>query len=176
LLGFAMLAAMDALLGLGRTDLGFDGSEAADLLAAHGLDSRQAAQYAARSDGWATGVLLFARAAPGGMRFLHTRQDVLMEQLGGQVLAPLPDALRRFLLESAALGPVTASEADAILHRHDSASLFAEALARDLFIAQEREHVTGRRSCMLAPIPPACRRVVAGTWQPAARAGDDCRR
>ncbi|MGH2388462.1 MAG: hypothetical protein ACRDIE_09690, partial [Chloroflexota bacterium] len=85
ILSFAMLAATGALLGIGRTDLGFDGREAADLLAVHGLDSEDAERYAAQSDGWAMGVLLFARAAPGGMRFLHNRADLLLEQLGSQV-------------------------------------------------------------------------------------------
>ena len=137
ILGFAMLAATGDLLGMGRAELGFDETEAADLLAIHGLDTEHAARYAAQSDGWAMGVLLFARASPGGMRFLHNRSDLLLEQLGAQMLAPLPIKLRRFILESAILSPVTAVEADAILARTDSAALFAEALARDLFLIRE---------------------------------------
>ncbi|HVA90751.1 MAG TPA: BTAD domain-containing putative transcriptional regulator [Chloroflexota bacterium] len=137
ILGFAMLAATGSLLGLGRADLGFDGREAADLLAVHGLDTEDAARYAAQSDGWATGVLLFARASPGGMRFLHHRADMLLDQLGAQILAPLPSNLRRFILETAAVGPVTATEADLILERTGSAALFNELLARDLFLARD---------------------------------------
>ncbi len=137
ILSFAMLAATGDLLGIGRAELGFDEAEAADLLAIHGLDTEEAARYAAQSDGWAMGVLLFARAAPGGMRFLHNRSDLLLDQLGAQMLAPLPVKLRRFILESAALGPVTAAEADAILARTGSATLFAEALSRDLFLIRE---------------------------------------
>jgi DNA-binding SARP family transcriptional activator len=121
---------------MGRTDLGFNETEAVDLLAVHGLTSDDAARYAAQSDGWATGVLLFARAAPGGMRLLHNRADLLLEQLGSQVLAALPSDLRRFILETAALGPASANEADAILGRTGSAALFSEILARDLFLVR----------------------------------------
>ncbi|HEV7214095.1 MAG TPA: hypothetical protein VGP33_03140, partial [Chloroflexota bacterium] len=137
LLGFAMLAAMDALLGLGRTELSFDADEAARLLDAHGLDSRSAAHFVVRSDGWATGVLLLARAAPGGVRFLHARTDALMDQLGSEVLAALPDDLREFLLESATLGPATSDEANAILGRQDSLAYYAEVAARGLFVVHE---------------------------------------
>ncbi|MGH2391559.1 MAG: BTAD domain-containing putative transcriptional regulator, partial [Chloroflexota bacterium] len=52
------------------------------------------------------------------------------------VLASLPTGLRRFILETAALGPVNAAEADAILGRTGSASLFADVLARDLFLVR----------------------------------------
>ncbi len=137
ILGFAMLAATGALVGMGRTDLGFNGKEAVDLLTVHGLTSADAARYAAQSDGWAMGVLLFARAAPGGMRFLHNRTDLLLEQLGSQVLAALPPGLRRFILEVAALGPASANEADAILGRSGSAAMFTEVLSRDLFLARD---------------------------------------
>ncbi len=137
ILGFAMLAATGALVGMGRTDLGFHETEAVDLLTVHGLTADEAARYAAQSDGWATGVLLFARAAPGGMRFLHNRTDLLLEQLGSQVLAALPPGLRRFILEAAALGPASPNEADSILGRTGSAALFAEVLSRDLFLARD---------------------------------------
>ncbi len=136
LLGFAALAAMDELVGLGQSDLRFDAGEAADLLAAHGLDPRDAARLAKRSGGWATGMLLLARATREGVGFLRARVDVLLEHLGGEVLNTLPAPLRRFLLESAALGPITAEGADAILNRRDSAIYFAETAARGLFLEQ----------------------------------------
>lgn len=134
LLGFAALAAMDELVGLGHVDLQFDAEEAAQLLAAHGLDPQPAEQIAARSGGWAAGVLLLSRAAPGGVRFLRARVDALMEHLGAEILATLPPSVRAFLLESAVLGAVTPEVADAILGRHDSAALYADVAARGLFL------------------------------------------
>jgi ATP/maltotriose-dependent transcriptional regulator MalT/DNA-binding SARP family transcriptional activator len=139
LLGFAMLAAMDSLLGLGRTDLSFSAGEAAELLACYGLDPAPASHFVARTDGWATGVLMLARSAPGGIRLLRARADALLDQLGGEILNSLTDDLRGFVLESAVLGPATVEQVDAILGRQDSRQLFAEALARGLFLALEGE-------------------------------------
>ncbi len=137
ILGFAMLAAMDALLGLGRTDLSFVPDEAAELLARHGLDPAPAAQFVTRTDGWATGLLMLARAAPSGVRQLHVRVDTLMNQLGAELLSSLSVDLRTFLLESASLGPVTPEQADDLLGRANSLALFGDILQRGLFLARE---------------------------------------
>lgn len=138
LLGFVMLAAMDMLTGLGRQDLSFGAAEAEALLAAHGLDAAGGERLARRSDGWATGVLLLARTAPASsMRLLHARSDALMRLLTDEVLATLPEVLRRFVLESAALGPMTAEEANALLGRRDCAGLYADAVALGLFVSLE---------------------------------------
>ncbi len=134
LLGFATLAALDELVGLGRHELRFDVAEAAELLSAHGFDAARAAPSVARSGGWAAGVLLLGHTGAGGLRFLRARTDALMEHLGSEVLASLPPELRVFLLESAALGPAAPEDADAILERRDSAALYAEAAARGLFL------------------------------------------
>jgi len=134
LLSFSTLAAFDQLTGVGREEMAFDDVETADLLAAHGLDARHAAVFASRSGGWAAGVLLLARAAPTGMRFLRARTEALMEHLGGEILTGLPIALRTFLLESAVLGAVTPDDADAILGRSDSAALYADVAAYGLFL------------------------------------------
>ena len=134
LLGFATLAALDELVGLGRHELQFDVAEAAELLSAHGFDAARAAQSVARSGGWAAGVLLLGHTGSGGLRFLRARTDALMEHLGSEVLASLPPELRVFLLESAALGPAAPEDTDAILERRDSAALYAEAAARGLFL------------------------------------------
>jgi len=134
LLGFATLAALDELVGLGRHELRFDVAEAAELLSAHGFDAARAAQSVARSGGWAAGVLLLGHTGSGGLRFLRARTDALMEHLGSEVLASLPPELRGFLLESAALGPAAPEDADAILERRDGAALYAEAAARGLFL------------------------------------------
>lgn len=137
LLGFAALAALGEVTGLGRAELSFDAAEAADLLAAHGLDADSAAAFARRSGGWAAGLLLLAHSAPDGLRFVRARSEALMDHLGGEIIAALPDELRRFLLESAALGPAAPDEADAILERRDSALHYADLATRGLFLEQQ---------------------------------------
>ena len=137
ILGFAMLAAMDSLLGLGRSDLSFVPDEAAELLSMHGLDPAPAAQFVARTGGWATGLLMLARSAPSGVRQLHVRVETLMDQLGAELLGSLPAELRAFLLETAALGPVTPEQANDILERSDSQALLGDILQRGLFLASE---------------------------------------
>lgn len=137
LLGFASLVAMDALVGLGQRELSFDGEETEALLSAHGLEAQRAAQLSARSGGWATGILLLARAGNSGILQIRARQETLIEQLGNELLAALPGSMRAFLLESVALGPVTAVETDSILERRDSAACFADVAARGLFLENQ---------------------------------------
>ena len=91
----------------------------------------------ARTDGWATGLLMLARSAPSGVRQLHVRVDTLMDQLGAELLGSLSGDLRAFLLESASLGPVTPNQADEILERSDSQVLFGDILQRGLFLARD---------------------------------------
>jgi len=133
-LGFSSLASLEQLTGVGSSDLRFDDDEAADLLAAHGLDSRSAAQFTQRSGGWAAGVLLLARAEPNGMRFLRARAEMLMEYLGREILDAQPPDLRVFMLESAALGSTGPEATDAILDRQNSVAYYAEVAARGLFL------------------------------------------
>jgi len=136
-LGFAGLKGLDRAVGLGSEDLRFDAVEAGKLLSAHGFDARQAARLVAYCGGWAAGVLLLGYTRPGHVRFLRDCSKALMGQLGAEIIAALPPDLRVFLLESAALGPATSEDADAILDRRDSAALYVEVLARGLFLEQD---------------------------------------
>ena len=134
LLGFGALLAMDGVLGLGTSDLAFDRDEAAALLHAHGLDGAEGPVLTERAGGWAAGILLMAQTRTRGIRFLHSHRETLLEQLADEILAGLPDALQHFLLESAAVGAAIPAEADQVLGRNDSASLYDEALERGLFV------------------------------------------
>jgi len=136
-LGFAALAAFDQLMGLGFHDLSFTDDEADALLNAYGFDAHNAASFVARSGGWAAGVLLQALVTSDSIRVLHPRTEVLMDHLGGEILATLPADLRVFLLASACLGPASPTDADAILHRDDSMLCYAKLDARGLFLEQE---------------------------------------
>lgn len=134
LLGFAALLAMDGVLGLGSADLAFDRGEAAELLRSHGLDPTEGQALAERAGGWAAGILLMAQTRTRGIRFLHAHRETLLEQLADEILSELPRDLEDFLLESAALGTATPSEADQVLTRSDSAVMYGEALERGLFV------------------------------------------
>lgn len=136
-LGFAALAAFDQLVGLGFQDLSFTDDEADALLDAYGFDAHNAAQFVARSGGWAAGVLLQALVESDSIRVLHPRVEMLMDHLGGEVLATLPPDLRAFLLTSACLGPASPADADAVLHRDDSMLCYAKLAARGLFLERE---------------------------------------
>jgi len=145
LFGFATLALSQQITGFGREDLRFDEGEAAALLAAHGIERVDTVpQIVRRSDGWAAGLLLLARTAPGTgkMGFLHARGDVLMEHLGREIIGSLSPDLRQFMLESATLGAASCEDADAVLGRSDSADCYAEVAARGLFL--ERHDATYR--------------------------------
>ena len=134
LLGFAALLAMDGVLGIGSADLAFNHDEAASLLSSHGLDPDEGPALTERAGGWAAGILLMAQTRTRGIRFLHAHRETLLEQLADEILAGLPEQLRSFLLESAALGAATASEADKVLGRSDSALMYSKALERGLFL------------------------------------------
>jgi len=145
LFGFATLVLSQQISGFGREDLRFDEAEAAALLAAHGIDALESVpRMVRRSGGWAAGLLLLARTAPGTgkMDFLHARGDALMEHLGREIIGSLPPDLRRFMLESAALGAAAPKDANAVLGRSDSAAAYAEVAARGLFL--ERHDATYR--------------------------------
>ncbi len=137
--GFAAHAAFDKVAGIGREDLQFDADEAVDLLTVHGLAAGAVAPLVRRSGGWAAGLLLLARTAPTGPILLRARGDALMERLGDEIVASLPEKMRAFLLHSAALGQATVEQANAILGRDDSARLYADIAARGLFLDQAED-------------------------------------
>ncbi len=135
LFGFATLTLSGQITGFGREDLRFDETEAAALLAAHGVDALESVpRMVRRSGGWAAGLLLLARTVPGKVNFLHALGDALMEHLGREIIGSLPPGLRQFVLESAALGAASCEDADAALGRADSAACYAEVAARGLFL------------------------------------------
>lgn len=135
-LGFSALLDAGTILGLGHADLSFTADEARDLLAPLNVNAEQAAAFVERCGGWATGLLLLARTAGDGPAILRSAEHML-EQIGPQLLRPLPPPVRRFVLESAALGPVTAEEAAGILGREDASRLLVEACAHSLFLGLE---------------------------------------
>lgn len=137
-LGTATIVALGGAAGLSQRDLRFDEPETGALLRAHGLDADQAATLATGSDGWATGVLLLARTAVDAPGPLAGRRDLLLQQLGDQLLADVSPRLRGFLLESAAIAPASSEQTDRLLQRVDSGEYYEEALRRGMFLECEQ--------------------------------------
>ncbi|HEY8283271.1 MAG TPA: BTAD domain-containing putative transcriptional regulator, partial [Chloroflexota bacterium] len=137
-LGFSALTALDAVVGLGHAELGFTPEEAYQLLNPLGVSEADARAYVERCGGWATGLVLLARTEGDGPAVLRGAEHMLA-QIGPQLLQPLPPLLRRFLLESAVLGPISADDTRLILDREDSGALFGEALRQSFFLSFDGE-------------------------------------
>jgi len=118
------LVAAGQLEGVEDSALSFDVGEAAELLTAHGLDVA-AAPIVRRMGGWAAGILLGARNS-GNLQFLKPGLEAATQYLVDELLRSMPDAAQTFARESAAIGPASVAEVDAILGRSDSASRYAE--------------------------------------------------
>jgi len=130
------LVAADQLEGVEDSALSFDVGEAAELLAAHGLDVA-AAPIVRRMGGWAAGILLGARNS-GNLQFLKPGLEAATQYLVDELLRSMPAAAQTFARESAAIGPASVAEVDAILGRSDSASRYAEVGLSGLMIEHDQ--------------------------------------
>jgi len=130
------LVAADELEGLEDGALRFEVDEAAELLKAHGLDVA-APPIVRRMGGWAAGILLGARNK-GNVQFLKPGLEAATQYLVDELLRSMPDATQTFARASAAIGPASAAEVDAILGRSDSASRYAEVGLSGLMIEHDQ--------------------------------------
>lgn len=119
---------------IGRNDLAILPHEAAGMLAAHGLSVESPEDLVHACDGWAMGIVLLARAQAEHLLFVHQPQEAIARYLMAQIVDHLPRATRQFIQETALLGPFSASEADAILERHDSQRQIETLLQLGLFL------------------------------------------
>src|SRR5206468_2842696 len=103
-------------------ELPFTAGETAALAGLHGLELPSQVQDAivATTGGWAMGVALALRSRLDGAYAVGQSRDVIGAYFAHEVLANLPDDMRRFLLESAHLAWFTVRDADTILERADS--------------------------------------------------------
>ncbi len=139
------------LLCLGADDLAFDDEESTRLLVRLGIDPSAAsgADLAAWSGGWPAALYLMAlavrdeRADPRLGSFDGTATDrFVRDYLICEVVGGLDVTTRDFLRRTSILEGLTAPVCDAILERHDSASILAR-LAADLQLvvaADQDEH------------------------------------
>ena len=99
------------------------------------------AVLARRTEGWAAGLQLFHLATRGKSADERRRilggagssSRLVREYLASNVLAELPDDLRRFLIDTSALVRLTGSLCDQLLDRKGSASLLEELARRQIF-------------------------------------------
>lgn len=137
-LPLARLRARGQLTEVRAADLGFAPPEAAELVHDVGqveLDDEQAAGLVRRTEGWAAGLHLAAlalRGAPdpaGRAAAIRGDDRHVIDYLGAEVLARLPEGHRRFLARSSVLDRMSGPLCDAALQREDSAELL-DALER----------------------------------------------
>jgi LuxR family maltose regulon positive regulatory protein len=152
-LGLGRLRAAGRLLQLGTGDLAMTAYEAQRLLVAAGLDVDEASleRLVDRTEGWAAGLYLAAvslrsRAlAPGQPQELVGDEHEIAEYVVDEVLAPLPGALRDFLIRTAVLEQLSAGVCDAVLACDGSGLRLRQLAARSpMLVPEDRSHHTYR--------------------------------
>jgi LuxR family transcriptional regulator, maltose regulon positive regulatory protein len=143
----AKLRALGEVAEFGADDLQFNREEARHFLtrgAAEPIADDVLDQIFARTEGWAVGLKLAA------LSFTKHDRPVLPQMLAGsglgvdaflrdEVLARLPEAIADFVVDVAVIGEFSADLCDAVLQRHDSASMIDELETRQLFISRVGE-------------------------------------
>ncbi len=128
------------LLEVGINRLRMDSETTARMIARRRLSWSPDAieQLRLRTEGWPAGIgLAVMRAASDGdedLDGLTGRRYDLAEYFLDEVLAGQSEAVRTFLLATAALGPFTAQLCDDVLRRHDSADTIDELTSSNLFV------------------------------------------
>lgn len=142
-LSLGVLRARRRVLDLDLHDLAFDAREAAELLAARGLDvsPAQVDALVARTEGWPAAIQMAAATAASAPDPARALRDfagdhrTMVELLGSDVLDRLvaADAVQ-FLLAAAPLPRLSGALCDAVLHRTGSAGLLEQLAAHTLLV------------------------------------------
>jgi LuxR family maltose regulon positive regulatory protein len=148
----ARARAEGCLLCLGPTDLAFDDGESHELLAGLGiaLPTALTADLLTRAEGWPVALYLMALAVEAhGARSLPTSLEgtasdsLVRDYLMREVLGVLDQPTRDFLRRTSVLEDLSGPSCDAVLQRHDSASVLAD-LASHLQLVVSTEAPAGR--------------------------------
>jgi LuxR family maltose regulon positive regulatory protein len=143
-LRLAQLRARGALAEVRQDELAFTEPEAYELVVARGgleLEAEEVKTLCRRTEGWPAALFLATlwlrsvddpRAA---VREFGGSHRFVADYLSEEVLGRLEPELRSFLLQASVLGSFTAPLCDAVLDRADSASMLAELVRRNLFVA-----------------------------------------
>ena len=148
-LPLARLRARSELTELRIAELGFTGAEAASLLLeAMGLDltAQQVQQLWERTEGWAAGLVLAGLSLQGRadpeplLESFQAGHRHIVDYLGSEALAGLPERLRNFMVRTSILRRLSAPLCDAVLESDDSAELLAELEQANLFLIPLDDH------------------------------------
>jgi LuxR family maltose regulon positive regulatory protein len=152
-LALARLRLEGRLGELRATDLAFDPTEAAGLLAAYGLSLRadQVERLVVRTEGWAAGLCLAAlslRSEREPDRFLAEfagDDHAVADYLGGEVLAVETPAVREFLLRTSVADHLCGGLADALTGGRDGGRVLVALHRAGLFLLAEDRRYTSFR-------------------------------
>ncbi len=142
-LSLTTLTAKQQAAGLGVNDLRFTPAEIRALAQQNyriTLTDEQAAELAARSEGWITGILLTTHTMWQGLfQSLIRTQDTggqVFEYLAGEVFRQQHEEIQHFLLSTAILPELTPSLCDALVETRNSATMLSTLESRNLFISR----------------------------------------
>ncbi len=143
LAGLARWRALGDVLDLSKKDLELTAAEVEELFAGRsgpGLSDGEADALVAETEGWVIALHMIRQHLWDGQPLDHVLRHApdtlasLFEYLAQEVLARQPPAAQQFLLRSAVLRRLDAELCDALLGRHDSATLLHELDDRSLFL------------------------------------------
>jgi LuxR family maltose regulon positive regulatory protein len=142
-LSLTTLTARQQAAGLGVNDLRFTPAEIQALAQQNYqimLTDEEAAELAAHSEGWITGILLTTHTMWQGLmqswiRVQGTGSQVF-EYLAGEVFRHQPQDIQDFLLSTAILRELTPSLCDALLEGNTSSAMLNTLESRNLFISR----------------------------------------
>jgi LuxR family maltose regulon positive regulatory protein len=143
-LRLAQLRARGALAEVRQDELAFTEREAHELVVARGgleLEAEEVETLCRRTAGWPAALFLatlwlrHVEDPRTAVREFGGSHRFVADYLSEEVLARLDPELRSFLLQASVLGRFTAPLCDAVLDRADSASMLAELVRRNLFVA-----------------------------------------
>lgn len=100
------------------------------------LDEGSAADVLERSEGWAVGVYLAALARRDGHQATGDFRRYLGDYLQSQVLEPLPETQREFLVETSILEDLSGPLCNAVTGRTDSESILARLSRHIQFVVE----------------------------------------
>jgi LuxR family maltose regulon positive regulatory protein len=138
------LRARGALAEMRQDELAFTEPEAFELVVARGgldVEAEDVETLCRRTEGWPAALFLatlWLRSVEDprtAVREFGGSHRFVADYLSEEVLGRLEPELRSFLLRASVLGRFTAPLCDAVLDRADSASMLAELVRRNLFVA-----------------------------------------
>jgi LuxR family transcriptional regulator, maltose regulon positive regulatory protein len=135
-LSLARLRAQGELLELRQADLGFADDEVRALAARRGADAEWVQSLVERLQGWPAGIRLSLDAATlaGKRTPAALGQRHLFDYLASEVLADMPDGLRRFLLQTSMLAELEAGRCSALTGDPQAAGWLDDIERRGLFV------------------------------------------